>query len=438
MNITLSNPFIIIFLIGTIGSFLLDQVLEFIDYRARQKNGGMIPPEIAAIPASKTFDTQRLSKICSYENDKYFCWIPSAILGLCLTMVLVFSGFYPWLFGIICSWTGFPQGWVSTCVSSLLFLILSGVPSSIIGIPFGLYREFVIEKRYGFSKMTLGLWLTDMIKGMILSTILAAILIAVMSILIITFPTLWWIFVTAVMFVFTIIMQVIYPLIIAPMFNKFTPLEDGELKDKITALMEHLGFRSNGIFVMDASKRSGHSNAYFGGLGKSKRIVLYDTLISQLTTDELVAVLGHELGHYKLHHITRKLLIMIPMELLLMFVLYKCATAVSLYSGFGFNLSQDQVMNVQIIGFFLANIVFGDWGDLFTPITKFFSRRDEFAADRFSAKLTGNAESLCSALVKLNSENLSELLPPKIYVLWNYDHPTLTERVKALKETVQH
>ena len=222
------------------------------------------------------------------------------------------------------------------------------------------------------------------------------------------------------------------------MFNKFTPLEDGDLKDKITALMEHLGFRSNGIFVMDASKRSGHSNAYFGGLGKSKRIVLYDTLISQLTTDELVAVLGPELGHYKLHHITRKLLIMIPMELLLMFVLYKCATAVSLYSGFGFNLSQDQVMNVQIIGFFLANIVFGDWGDLFTPITKFFSRRDEFAADRFSAKLTDNAESLCSALVKLNSENLSELLPPKIYVLWNYDHPTLTERVKALKETVQH
>lgn len=434
MNITLSNPFIIIFLIGTIGSFLLDQVLEFIDYRARLKNGGKIPPEIAEIPASATFDTERLSKICSYENDKYFCWIPSAILGLCLTMVLVFSGFYPWLFGIVCSWTGFPHGWVSSFLSSLIFLILSGVPSSIIGIPFGLYREFVIEKKYGFSKMTFGLWLLDMIKGIILSTILASILIAAMSFLIITFPTLWWIFVTAVMFIFTIIMQVIYPLIIAPMFNKFTPLEDGELKDKITALMEHLGFRSNGIFVMDASKRSGHSNAYFGGLGKSKRIVLYDTLINQLTIDELVAVLGHELGHYKLHHITRKLLIMIPMELVLMFVLYKCATAVSLYLGFGFDFSQEQVMNVQIIGFFLANIVFGDWGDLFAPITKFFSRRDEFAADRFSAKLTGNPDLLCSALVKLNSENLSELLPPKIYVIWNYSHPTLTERVKALKK----
>ncbi len=434
MNITLSNPFIIIFLIGTIGSFLLDQVLEFIDYRARLKNGGKIPPEIAEIPASATFDTERLGKICSYENDKYFCWIPSAILGLCLTMVLVFSGFYPWLFGIVCSWTGFPHGWVSSFLSSLIFLILSGVPSSIIGIPFGLYREFVIEKKYGFSKMTFGLWLLDMIKGIILSTILASILIAAMSFLIITFPTLWWIFVTAVMFIFTIIMQVIYPLIIAPMFNKFTPLEDGELKDKISALMQNLGFRSNGIFVMDASKRSGHSNAYFGGLGKSKRIVLYDTLINQLTIDELVAVLGHELGHYKLHHITRKLLIMIPMELVLMFVLYKCATAVSLYSGFGFDFSQEQVMNVQIIGFFLANIVFGDWGDLFAPITKFFSRRDEFAADRFSAKLTGNPDLLCSALVKLNSENLSELLPPKIYVIWNYSHPTLTERVKALKK----
>lgn len=282
--------------------------------------------------------------------------------------------------------------------------------------------------------MTFKLWILDQIKEMVVSLIMSAILMAAMIAVLVIFPDKWWILLVCVLFAFTLIMQVLYPLVIAPMFNKFTPLEDGELKERISQLMTNLGFKANGIFVMDASKRSGHSNAYFGGMGKSKRIVLYDTLIKQLTTDELVAVLGHELGHYKLHHIIRRFLVMIPVELILMFVLFKIAQGTSIYTGFGFAIADVQIQSVQFIGLFLASLVAGSVDEFIPPIINTSSRRDEYQADAFSAKLTGNPDALISGLIKLNSENLSELLPPKLYVIWNYSHPTLIERIRALKK----
>ena len=282
--------------------------------------------------------------------------------------------------------------------------------------------------------MTFKLWILDQIKEMVVSLIMSAILMAAMIAVLVIFPDKWWILLVCVLFAFTLIMQVLYPLVIAPMFNKFTPLEDGELKERISQLMTNLGFKANGIFVMDASKRSGHSNAYFGGMGKSKRIVLYDTLIKQLTTDELAAVLGHELGHYKLHHIIRRFLVMIPVELILMFVLFKIAQGTSIYTGFGFAIADVQIQSVQFIGLFLASLVAGSVDEFIPPIINTSSRRDEYQADAFSAKLTGNPDALISGLIKLNSENLSELLPPKLYVIWNYSHPTLIERIRALKK----
>ena len=282
--------------------------------------------------------------------------------------------------------------------------------------------------------MTLSLWILDEIKGLVMSVILAVLLIAAMIGILCAFPHGWWILLTIVMFAFTLVMQVLYPLVIAPMFNKFTPLESGELKERIENLMTDLGFKSTGIFVMDASKRSGHSNAYFGGLGKSKRIVLYDTLINQLNTDELVAVLGHELGHYKLHHIIRRFCVMIPVEFVIMFVLYRISQVQSLYTGFGFPFETiANISSVQFVGLFLASLIAGAVQEFTSPVINYSSRRDEYAADKFSAELTKHPEHLISALVKLNLENLSELLPPKIYVFWNYNHPTLVERIKALK-----
>ncbi|MCR5495291.1 MAG: M48 family metallopeptidase [Treponema sp.] len=432
-NVVLSNIFVQIFAIGTVITFLLNHFLEFIDFRARLKNGGKLPAELEEYPAAEAFDRKKLATISAYENAKYFLWIPSSLSEFALTLILVFSGFYPWLFNFVCRYTGFPNGFVSTYFCAFLFFIISGIPSSILSIPFDLIEEFSIEKKFGFSKMTFKLWLMDQIKGLLLSFLMGAILIAAVIAILVIFPKSWWIFVVCLLFVFTLVMQIIYPLVIAPIFNKFTPLEDGELKTKISELMQNLGFKSNGIFVMDASKRSGHSNAYFGGFGKSKRIVLYDTLIKQLNTDELVAVLGHELGHYKLHHIIRRFVVMVPVMFALTYLLFRIAQSTSIYTGFGFAFAAVPVESVQFIGFFLANLVAGSFMELLNPITSASSRRDEFQADAFSAKLTGSPDALISGLIKLNSENLSELLPPKLYVFWNYDHPTLLERIRALK-----
>ena len=392
-----------------------------------------MPSELKEIDAASCFDTEKLANICAYKNAKYFSWIPASIVGLAITLVLVCTGFYPWLFNVVCRVTGTPDGFGSTYFCALLFFILASIPESIIEIPFSLYDEFVIEKKFGFSKMTFKLWIIDEIKGLLVSVLLTGILMAAMIAVLVNFPNTWWILLTCVMFAFTLIMQVLYPLVIAPMFNKFNPLEEGELKTRITALMENLGFKSSGIFIMDASKRSGHSNAYFGGMGKSKRIVLYDTLVKQLTTDELEAVLGHELAHYKLHHILRKICIMLPLEFVMMFVLYKIAQSNSLYTGFGFAIAEEMIVPLQFIGLFLSSLVATSLTEILSPIMNFGSRKDEYAADKFSAELTKNPDALISGLIKLNSENLSELLPPKLYVIWNYSHPTLVERIKALK-----
>lgn len=437
-QIIYSNPFIIVFLIGTFFSFLIKHLLEFSDWRARCKNGGTLPQEIKEFvekndSASSFFDSEKLEKICKYENAKYFMWIPQSLITLALTLLLVCTGYYPNIFQKVIRLTGFPQGFFSTFFCAVLFLFFAGLPESILSIPFELINEFKIEKKFGFSKMTFKLWLADQVKSLVLSLVLYAILLLAATFVLVKMPNTWWILLTCLIFAFSLIMQVLYPLVIAPMFNKFTPLEDGELKEKITSLMKNIGFKSSGIFIMDASKRSGHSNAYFGGLGKSKRIVLYDTLVKQLTTEELVAVLGHELGHYKLKHIIKRFLALVPIEFIMMFVLFKCAQCHSLYTGFGFAIESAKIEAVQFIGLFLSSIVISSLMELTSPITNFFSRKDEYQADAFSSKTTKNPQALVSALIKLNSENLSELLPSKLYVFWNYSHPTLVERIRALK-----
>ena len=434
-NVILSNPFILVFLIGTVLTFLLNHFLEFICWKARRKNKGKLPEELQNIPEAQCFDTEKLEKIREYENAKYFSWIPYSIVNLAVTMTLVLSGFYPWLFYKVCAITGFPAGFGTTFLCALIFYFATSLVASIFSLPFELYNEFKIEKKFGFSNMTVKLWLTDKIKGLCVSLIITGILLAAIIAVLVSFPTIWWILVTIVILIFSIVAMVIYPVIIAPMFNKFTPLEDGELKERISALITNLGFKSSGIFVMDASKRSGHSNAYFGGFGKTKRIVLFDTLINQLTTDELEAVLGHELGHYKLKHITKRLCFLIPMELVLMFLLYVIAQSTSLYAGFGFAVTPETVISMQFIGLLLASMITSPLQELFSPVINYSSRRDEYQADKFSAKLTGKPEALISGLIKLNCENLSELLPPKLYVMWNYSHPSLLERINALKKT---
>ena len=441
MNIVVnfSNPFVIIFFVGTILSFLINHFLEFIDYKARKTNGGKLPAELQDISlAVETFDTKKLKSICDYENAKYFLWIPSSICSLILSICLIIFGFYPFVFNLICELTGFPQSIFSSFLCFFLFMIISSIPEEILSIPFSLYKQFKLEKKFGFNTMTLKLWISDFIKDGIISIIMSALLSFVASIFFVKCTNSWWFILATVLILFTFLMQVIYPKFIAPLFNKFTPLAEGSLKEKITTLLGNTGFVSDGLFIMDASKRSKHSNAYFTGFGKSKRIVLYDTLVEKLSEDELVAVLGHELGHFKLKHILKRLIFVIPLEFLVLFGLYFLAQFVNLYTGFGFStITAANVGQVQFIGLFLAIMIYSSVSELISPFASFSSRKHEYQADEYAAKITGNPLDLINALIKLNSENLSELIPPKIYVFWNYSHPTIVERTVALKKLIK-
>ena len=417
-----SNIFVIIFIIGTVFSFSLNMLLERLDFTFRKKHGREIPEIL-----SQHVDFQTLDKTCLYEDAKYRLWIPSSILETILSLYLVFCGFYPALIERIWTWTDNPF------FAALLFLVLGGIPGALLSIPFALYSEFGIEKHFGFSNMTIRMWIADEIKGFFVNLLILTPLLLAMIALFKYTAGWWWLLLGCVYLVFSLGISIIYPIFIAPIFNKFTPLEDGELKSRLEELLKKCGFKASGLFVMDASRRSGHSNAYFTGFGKSKRVVLYDTLIKQLTIDEIEAVLGHELGHYKHHHILKKMLFMIPAIFASLFVISLLVNLPLLYKGFGFVSGEVVPYQMMFIGIFLLSLVFGEWGILLSPIMNSLSRHDEFQADAFAKEICGTGEPLCTALVKLNKENLSEIQVPKIYSVFNYSHPPLLERIKALR-----
>ena len=426
-----TNVFVILFLVGTVVDFVINQLLEFIDYRSRIKNGTKVPEIL-----KDYLDEPKLKETCEYKNAKYKAWIPNTVCALILSLALLFSGFYVWLFNLLWNWSS------NAYVTVILFTILGELPASVLSIPFELYHEFGIEKKFGFSTMTFKLWIIDQIKELIVSVVLIAILLSVAVFLILHANNWWWILLSAFYIVFSVIVNIAYPLWIAPLFNKFTPLPEGDLKNRLVGIMEKTGFKADGIFVMDASKRSRHSNAYFTGFGKSKRVVLYDTLVEQMSGEEVEAVMGHELGHYKKHHIIKKLIISIPVMVACLFVVSIIVKNPAIYEGFGFtvqtavNNAGKQIVSpyMQYVGFFFTAIVFSGYGVIVSLISNTASRKDEFEADMFSAKLCGNGKALSTALIKLNKENLSEVNPPKVYTVFNYNHPPLLERIDAIKD----
>jgi len=425
----LSNIFVILFLVGTGVHFVLNQILEFVDYRARLLHGTEIPPELTGY-----LDGEKLSQTVQYENAKYFLWIPQTVLNVLLTLALVFFGYYTFMFNWLWNATE------NVYVTALLFSLFATLPSSLLGIPFELYEEFVVEKKFGFSTMTFKLWLADEIKSLVVSLVVAVPLLCIMIALLLHAASWWWILLGAVYVLFSFGISFLYPKLIAPLFNKFTPVTDEQLKARIELLMQRTGFKTSGVFMMDASKRSKHSNAYFTGVGKTKRIVLYDTLVQQLSVDEIEAVLGHELGHYKKHHVLKRMIVMIPLIFAALFLASVLIKIPALYTGFGFvpklavlpDGNSVVLPYIQFIGMFLLGLVFEGYSDITGLIGNASSRRDEFAADAFAADLCGTGATLSSALIKLNKENLSEITPPKIYSLFNYSHPPLLERIRAI------
>ena len=432
VHLNYTHIFFILYLVGTAVDFGVNQWLEYIDYRHRQKHGREIPTEFA-----EYIDAATVEKTCQYEDAQYKYWVPKNILSLIIALAFIFSGFYPRIFYFIRSFTQ------NSFLTALCFIVLASIPEAVIFLPFRLYREFSIEKRFGFSTMTLKLWILDGLKGLLVNAVLMVPLLFAMTFVLEHANGWWWLLLGGIYVAFSLLISLIYPTFIAPLFNKFTPLEEGELKDTLIQELAETGFKASGLFVMDASKRSKHSNAYFTGFGKTKRVVLYDTLIAQLSNEEIKAVLGHELGHYKHHHIIKKMCVMIPLIFVALFAISLFISNPSLYTTFGFALAPEDLTataptsvlpHLQFLGVFLISVVFGGFSTLLSPITNHFSRKDEFQADAFAKKLCGTGKPLTTSLITLNKENLSELTEPKIYSIFNYSHPPLIERIRAIAD----
>ncbi|MGP0059234.1 MAG: M48 family metallopeptidase [Beijerinckiaceae bacterium] len=296
----------------------------------------------------------------------------------------------------------------------------------VLNLPFAMIRTFWLEARFGFNRTTPAMFLVDQVKAEALQLALAVPLLYGLFAMLGALPELWWLFGWAALMAVMVAMLVIYPAFIAPLFNKFTPMAEGPMKTGIEALLGKCGFESKGLFVMDASKRSTHGNAYFSGFGKAKRIVFFDTLLEKHSQEEILAVLAHELGHYKFGHVLQRIAEAALLTFLAFFVLNWAFAAGGLAKEFG--LPDDPGLVLMIV-----LIAFGPVSQLISPLTNYLSRRAEFQADGFAKCMVGR-EPMISALTKLSRDNLSTLTPDWLYALFTYSHPPVPERIAHLKE----
>jgi STE24 endopeptidase len=311
----------------------------------------------------------------------------------------------------------------------LLLLAAFAVISGILDLPFDYYRQFVLEARFGFNKMTPKLFISDLVKTVIVGAVIGFPLAWVILVLMEKAGNLWWLYAWLVWSGFQLLMLVLYPTVIAPMFNKFTPLADESLRARIENLMKRVGFASKGLFVMDGSKRSAHGNAYFSGFGAAKRIVFFDTLLSRLAPQEIEAVLAHELGHFKLRHIVKRITVMFGLSLLMLALLGYLKNQVWFYAGLGV----DPLPGVpnDAMALLLFALVLPVFTFLFSPLASITSRKHEFEADAFAAQHS-SAQDLVSALVKLYEDNASTLTPDPLHSAFYDSHPPATIRIKRL------
>ncbi|MEN8791219.1 MAG: M48 family metallopeptidase [Lentimonas sp.] len=338
--------------------------------------------------------------------------------NLILAVVLLL-GILPWLYTQLSGVIGYSV-WGQACVLFLIAVIL-GFP----GLPFDWWSTFRLEERFGFNKSTVKLWIVDKIKGFIIGFIIGFPLLALLIFLVEAAGSLWWVWGFLLFFIFQLVMVVAYPMFIMPLFNKLEPMEEGTLKDRLFALAERTGFKAQTILVIDGSKRSGHSNAFFSGFGRFRRIVLYDTLIEQMDEEELEAVLAHEIGHYKLGHIP-KMIAMSGVSTLGMFALLGWL-ANGTWLAMAFHFTENDATNIVpvLLLFLLLSGLLTFW---LTPLTSRLSRKHEYEADAFARDAMGSAAPLSRALRKLHKENLSNLTPHPAYSSFYYSHPTLLER----------
>jgi STE24 endopeptidase len=390
-------------------------VLSALNIRNLRRFGNIVP-----IGFEGAIDPETLAKTTAYTLEKNRLGLIESILDNLLLILFMFGG----LLGVYDRWiASLSSSFI--CNGVIFFLILS-FAQTILSIPFTLYDTFKLENRYGFNTTTPKLWISDFIKSQVIGILLLALLTAAAFWLIKWSPSHWWIWVWAFMALFGLFMMFISPYVIEPLFNKFEPISEEGLEDDIRLMMEKVGLKVGRVMQMDASRRSKHSNAYFTGIGRVKRIVLFDTLIKQMSKTEIVAVLAHEIGHWKLRHILKRIVVV---ELLMLggtWLAFEALKWPGLTGLLGMNEATFPAKFI-ILGFIASLVSFP-----MTPLSAWLSRKNEYAADNFACEITGEPGALASALTKLSAENLANLHPHPFYARFYYSHPPMVERVRKL------
>jgi STE24 endopeptidase len=391
--------------------------LRHINLRHLQQHGATVPDGFGDAISQDT-----LAKSSAYTLDSSRLGLWQSLFDNALLILFLFAGVLPLYDSFIAGLT------TSSIVMPVLFFLILTWSQTLLELPFKIYETFVIEARHGFNTTTPRLWFADLLKSQAIGALFMTLVVGASFWLIRWSPNHWWLWVWGFLALFSLTMMFLSPYVIEPLFNKFEPVTEPGLTEEITWMMEKAGLRVGRVMQMDASKRSRHSNAYFTGIGRVKRIVLFDTLIRQMTHAEIVAVLAHEIGHWKLRHILKRL---IAVELLLLAGIW-CAWMAVQWEGLPGLLGLEKASlpaRLMIIGFVTSLLMFP-----FTPISAWISRRHERDADCFACAITGDPESLATALIKLSAENLSNLHPHPWYAWFYYSHPPVVDRVRTLRK----
>src|SRR4030043_407555 len=400
--------------------FLLRSATQFYLHRlnlAHLRQYGTTVPAIF----QDTVDQETLKKISAYTIDSDHFHMGASLIHQGLYLIVLLSGFLPWLMKAIRSW-GF-----GLIVEGLIFFAILSLLTNLSHIPFGLYDTFVIAVRYGFNRMTLRMWILDFLKSTVILFLLGGLILWVLLTLVVHGGGAWWVWAWMLVGGVELMMLWLYPVVIAPLFNKFEPIQNLGLVDRIKNLMEKVGLRVKAVLKMDAGKRSKHTNAYFTGVGKTKRIVLFDTLLESHPEEEIISVLAHEVGHWKKRHVLKQIILLEMLSFAVFFTVDSLLNWPLLYQTFGF--TQPTVYT----GIFLIGALLSPLGYFAQPLESAISRRFEREADDFVLELTKTAEPMCNALKRLASDNLANLIPHPLYAWFYYSHPPLVERIERLK-----
>ncbi|MDD3118657.1 MAG: M48 family metallopeptidase [Victivallales bacterium] len=407
---------LLILLMAYVLTQVVDYALEILNLRYLRKYGQMEPEEFAGL-----IDADLLRRTEQYTMAHTRLGIVDDLCSEAATLIFIFSGLLFWYAGIVGQWQ-----WPFV-LSGLAFFLILELVRALLDVPFDLFNTFRLEKRFGFNRMTPRIWLADQLKSRLLSMIISGLLLGGALWLYAVLPQWWWLAVWAFYLFFSVFMMYLAPYVLEPLFNKFTPIEDDALVERVAAVLARAGIKVKGVFKMDASRRTSHTNAYFTGIGREKRIVLYDTLLQKLDTDEIVAVLAHEAGHCRHRHIIKMLLLFETGALMGAYLAFVFLGGDWLARLFGFPAG-NLFTRVVLLGFAAAVVT---WP--LSPLFNWLSRRFEREADAFACEMVGDGGALASALVKLSKDNLSNLHPHPCYAAFHYSHPPVIERIRYLQ-----